>query len=123
MRRWKDRYEDIPGAAGIIEAEVRGWFAQQLVETILGAQALRRSRECDDQAIDRLLSQEALTATPRPLRACGIVELQHLPPPSTYFLMSLLLWPILRSRTDAARCCPRPITTSDLQARGTTGSP
>jgi hypothetical protein len=43
MHRWRERYQRVPGAAPIIEAEIREWYAQILVETVLGADALRRS--------------------------------------------------------------------------------
>lgn len=66
MRRWKERYKLTPGAAAVVEAEVREWFAQVLVETILGTDSLRRSRHWDDGSLDAVLSQEALTAVVQP---------------------------------------------------------
>jgi hypothetical protein len=66
MRRWKDRYEKTPGATPVVEAEVREWYAQVLVETILGADSLRRSRHWDDAALSAVLSPEALTAVVQP---------------------------------------------------------
>ena len=44
MGRWKDRYAAIPGAAAVVEDRVRDWYGQVLVETVLGAQALRGSK-------------------------------------------------------------------------------
>lgn len=66
MRRWKDRYEKTPGSTPVVEAEVREWYAQVLVETILGADALRRSRHWDDADLSTVLSPEALTAVVQP---------------------------------------------------------
>ena len=66
MRRWRERYASIPGAAPVVETQVREWYAQVLVETVLGAQALRRSRYWSDQDLEALLSQEALTAAVQP---------------------------------------------------------
>jgi hypothetical protein len=66
MDRWKERYAQTPGASSIVEAEVREWYAQVLVETILGADALRRSRHWDDGSLSAVLSQEALTAVVQP---------------------------------------------------------
>ena len=66
MDRWKERYAQTPGASSMVEAEVREWYAQVLVETILGADALRRSRHWDDGSLSAVLSQEALTAVVQP---------------------------------------------------------
>jgi hypothetical protein len=66
MDRWTARYARMPGATPLVKAEVREWFAQVLVETVLGADALRRSRHWDDGALSTVLSQEALTAVVQP---------------------------------------------------------
>jgi hypothetical protein len=62
MTRWERRFASVPGADPVVRAAVREWFAQTLVETILGGQALRGSRHWSDADIDALLSEEALTA-------------------------------------------------------------
>jgi len=60
---WATDYADAPGARVIVEAHVREWFAQQLVETVLGAQALAGSPRWTAEAIDaELLSEGGLTA-------------------------------------------------------------
>ena len=66
MGRWKDRYAAIPGAAAVVEDRVRDWYGQVLVETVLGAQALRGSKHWDDTRLEQLLSEEALTAAVQP---------------------------------------------------------
>jgi len=66
MRRWRDRYRSVPGAGPVVAAEVREWYAQLLVETVLGAQALRRSRYWSDQDLEALLAPSALTAAVQP---------------------------------------------------------
>lgn len=66
MRRWQQRYAAIPGSNAVIEDRVRDWYGQVLVETVLGAQALRGSKHWDDKRLAQLLSEEALTAAVQP---------------------------------------------------------
>lgn len=51
-----------PGLQTVVEEVVRQWFEQALVETVLGIQQLRGSKEWGPDEIDRALSPEALTA-------------------------------------------------------------
>src|SRR5262249_54706508 len=44
-----------------VEDVVRAWFEQALVETVIGVQALKGSKEWDSQQIQQALSEEALT--------------------------------------------------------------
>jgi hypothetical protein len=60
--RWCDRYAHVPGARAAITPVVREWFEQALVETVLGAQALKDSPQWDMHDISQLWSEESLTA-------------------------------------------------------------
>ena len=62
VRHWTDKYQGAPGSAEVVREIVREWFEQQLVEAILGAQALRDSREWSMSDLEHLWSPEALTA-------------------------------------------------------------
>lgn len=46
----------------IVTTAVRNWFQQALEETVIGIQALQKSREWTDQDILKATSEEALTA-------------------------------------------------------------
>ena len=48
--RWAERYEDVPGARDVIEHVVHEWFEQALVETVLGALALKGSPQWTEAA-------------------------------------------------------------------------
>ena len=43
------------------EEAVKAWFEQALVETIMGVQALRNSKEWSPENVEQALSQESLT--------------------------------------------------------------
>lgn len=68
MRKyWEERYvQDMKvGPASFrttIKSEVHNWYEQALVETVIGLQALRGSREWDESQLSTALSEEALTA-------------------------------------------------------------
>lgn len=66
INRWLERYAGVPAAAENIREVVREWFAQQLVEAVVGAKALRGSREWPGDSIKALWSEEALTAVVMP---------------------------------------------------------
>jgi len=55
---WRRRYEGVPGSRTVIEAQVREWFEQLLVEVVL---SVRNSRWNDEQA-EALLSPVAFSA-------------------------------------------------------------
>lgn len=63
ISRWMTAYGTLPGAAGIIEDAVMGWYEQQLTETVLSILALRGSEYWDDRTIADALSELALTAS------------------------------------------------------------
>lgn len=66
VSRWCQFYADTPGARRDIVDVCREWFEQSLVETVLGVQALKDSREWTVEDIGKSLSEEALTAAVMP---------------------------------------------------------
>lgn len=64
--RWCGRYRHVSGAREVVKDVVQEWFEQQLVETILGAQALRDARQWTFEDMQRLWSEESLTAAVLP---------------------------------------------------------
>ena len=58
ITHWRRRYQGVPGARTVIEAHVREWCEQVLVEVVLAA---RNSRWNEDQ-LDALLSPTSLSA-------------------------------------------------------------
>lgn len=51
-----------PGVLALIEEACKAWFEQALVETVMGIQALRNSKEWSPEDILHALSEESLTA-------------------------------------------------------------
>lgn len=64
--RWCHFYAETPGARRDIIDVCREWFEQALIETVLGVQALKDSREWTVEDIGKSLSEESLTATVMP---------------------------------------------------------
>ncbi len=64
--RWCQKYSHASGARSVVESVVREWFEQQLVETIMGALALRGSSQWPMTDLEKLWSEEALTAAVLP---------------------------------------------------------
>lgn len=64
--RWRKFYSHIPSAEPVVEATVKEWFQQQLVETVLGALALRKSGNWSEQEVENLWSEDALTSAVLP---------------------------------------------------------
>ena len=58
ITHWQDRYRGVPGARGVIEAQVREWCEQILVEVVLAA----RSSTWSDEQLHALLSPTSFTA-------------------------------------------------------------
>lgn len=58
---WCDEYNVPHGNQAIVDV-VHEWFEQALVETVIGCQALQGERRWSPNDIDRVLSEEALTA-------------------------------------------------------------
>ena len=61
-RLCKERDAGMPRLAELVEEVVHGWFEQALVETVIGIQQLRGSKEWGPEEIERALSPEALTS-------------------------------------------------------------
>jgi hypothetical protein len=55
-----------PALYEVVEDAVRGWFEQALIETVIGIQALRNSKEWSVAAVEAALSDEALTTAVMP---------------------------------------------------------
>jgi hypothetical protein len=51
-----------PGLQDVVKETVHQWFEQSLVETVIGIQQLRGSKEWGPEDIDKALSPEALTS-------------------------------------------------------------
>jgi hypothetical protein len=64
--RYAEKYRHAPGAKAAIVPIVREWFQQQLIEAVLGAHALRGSRQWTLADMEKLWSEEALTAVVMP---------------------------------------------------------
>lgn len=62
VERWTKEYKVRPGAGDVIRDTVRAWFAQALVETVIGIQSLKDSKEWNVEDVKKALSEEALTA-------------------------------------------------------------
>ena len=67
VKRWGEYYAGAPaGSAKVIAEVVREWFEQSLVEAVISSNGLRGSKEWTDEQIDKLLSEEGLTAVVLP---------------------------------------------------------
>ena len=66
VARWRKSYAQYPAAEAVVESVVREWFQQQLVETVLGALALRKSGNWSEQEVEELWSESALTSAVLP---------------------------------------------------------
>lgn len=66
VARWQKSYAQYPAAEAVVESVVREWFQQQLVETVLGALALRKSGNWSEQEVEELWSESALTSAVLP---------------------------------------------------------
>jgi len=64
--RWCKQYSHVPGARDTVQDVVREWFEQQMVETIMGVQALRDARQWSVQDVEKTWSEESLTASMMP---------------------------------------------------------
>jgi hypothetical protein len=59
----------VPTIQDVVEEVVHQWFEQALVETVLGIQQLKGSKEWGPEAIDKALTPEALT--------CSVMQRYH----------------------------------------------
>jgi hypothetical protein len=66
IQHWSERYAkehgEIAGLRDVVSDSVHDWYEQALVETVIGVQALKGSREWSTKQIEAALSDEALTA-------------------------------------------------------------
>ncbi len=62
VARWTRPYRGVPGARPAIEALVREWFEQTLIEAVLSARALEGSPHWSSEQIDELVSESALVS-------------------------------------------------------------
>jgi hypothetical protein len=66
-KRWAEHYApNGGGSTKVVKEVVREWFEQSLVEAVMSSNGLRGSKEWTDEQIDKLLSEEALTAVVLP---------------------------------------------------------
>lgn len=66
IKRYEATYSHVPGVKPIIEEVVKEWFEQSLVELVISSNALRGAQHWDSDHVDRLLSEEGLTAAVMP---------------------------------------------------------
>jgi hypothetical protein len=66
IQHWVDRYAkehgETAGLRDVVTDSVHDWYEQALVETVIGVQALKGSREWSVDQIEAALSEEALTS-------------------------------------------------------------
>ncbi len=63
---FESQFESVPEVKAIIVDAVKEWFEQQLVEAVLGAQALRGAKRWTEDDIVKLWSEEAMTLAVMP---------------------------------------------------------
>ena len=64
--RWAQAYVHVPGARATVKEVVHEWFEQTLIETVMSAQALKRTGKWSLQELGALWTEEALTASVLP---------------------------------------------------------
>jgi hypothetical protein len=64
--RWTQAYSHISGAKATVKGVVEEWFEQQLIEAVMSAQGLRRTGKWSMTELEKLWSEEALTAAVLP---------------------------------------------------------
>lgn len=60
--RWNLAYKHVSGSQNTVKEVVREWFEQQLIEAVMTAQALKSTGKWSIQELEKLWSEEALTA-------------------------------------------------------------
>lgn len=70
IRYWVGKYKNLAAGKNVVEKTVtevvHEWFEQQLIETVMSSFGLKSSSEWNDQQIEKLLSEEGLTAVVLP---------------------------------------------------------
>jgi hypothetical protein len=64
--KWCRELPPTPGTKETVTSAVHGWFQQALMETVIGVQGLRSSREWPVESLEKALTEEALTAAVMP---------------------------------------------------------
>jgi hypothetical protein len=64
--RWTAAYAQVPGAAKVVESVAREWFTQQLIEAVMSAMALKSTGKWSMDELEKLWTEEALTAAVLP---------------------------------------------------------
>jgi hypothetical protein len=64
--RWTQAYSHIPGVKATVKEVVHEWFEQQLIETVMSAQALKSTGKWSLQELEALWSESALTSAVLP---------------------------------------------------------
>jgi hypothetical protein len=59
-------YEGYPGVEKTVPEVIKEWYAQQLVEAVLGVVAVRGSAKWPPNLVEKALSEEALTSVVMP---------------------------------------------------------
>jgi hypothetical protein len=72
VARWTRPYRGVPGARPAIEALVREWFEQTLIEAVLSARALEGSPHWNSEQIDELVSESALVSACLPRQLLNV---------------------------------------------------
>ena len=63
---WAAEFGNAASTLSFIEDAVRGWFEQTLVETVIGVQTLKDSKEWSIEDVEAALSEESLTTATMP---------------------------------------------------------
>lgn len=66
VERWASAYSEVPAATETVKAVTHEWFTQQLIEAVMSAMALKNSGNWSMQELEKLWSEEALTAAVLP---------------------------------------------------------
>lgn len=64
--RWTQAYSHVPGADGTVKEVVHEWFQQQLMEAVMSAKALKSTGRWSFEELEKIWSEEALTASVLP---------------------------------------------------------
>jgi hypothetical protein len=64
--RWTSAYGDVPGVTKTVQGVVHEWFTQQLIESVMSAMALKSTGNWSIQELEKLWTEEALTASVLP---------------------------------------------------------
>ena len=64
--RWAAIYKEVPGVNEAVKVAAREWFTQQLIETVMSAVALKSTGKWSLDELQKLWTEEALTAAVLP---------------------------------------------------------